>query len=181
MRYVCPQCGKEIPEDSDFCYGCGRKKDNSIRLDQSGRFVPPEENKCAACGAEMQRDDLFCPNCGERASRTQMVMFRPKMVKYGWIGLALALIPGALGFGFIPVINGIEMISIFGLGHFYFKKWKRGGMFLLFTAFFFYIKYIGDDSSFAISLILTITMMFVYILQLMEVFVLAFIPPKKAE
>jgi len=178
MKYICPECGSEIPEDAEFCYICGRKKDNTIRLDQSGHFIQPEENKCASCGAEMLPDDLFCPNCGEPISKTQLAAFRPKMVKYGWVGLALALIAGALGFvpgaiGFLPTLP-----SIFGLGHLYFKKWARGVIFLLFSAFFYYLR-ITTEMNIWISIFFQVIAIFIYLLQAMEVFVLAFMPPKQ--
>jgi len=173
MRYICPECGSEIPEDLEFCYSCGRKRDNTIRLDQSGNFIQPEENKCASCGTEMLSDDLFCPNCGERRSKMQLAAFRPKMVKYGWIGLILALVPGALGF--IPGLPGI-----YGLGHLYFKKWTRGAVFLLFSVFLFYARTTSDTSIWT-SLFFQITAIVIYLFQVMEVFVLAYTPPKAPE
>lgn len=170
MRYICPECGNEIPEDSGFCYSCGRKKDNTIRLDQSGRFIPPEENKCTSCGGEMAQGDLFCPACGEPRSKTQMAAFRPKMIKYGWIGIVLALIPGTLGFVTL-------LPCIFGLGHFYFKKWTKGATFMLLSAGLFYIT-IQLEMSFWENFLFQIVVIFFFLLQAMEVFVLAFMPPK---
>ncbi|MCL1811450.1 MAG: zinc ribbon domain-containing protein [Methanomassiliicoccaceae archaeon] len=174
MRYICPECGADIPEEQDFCYSCGRKKDNTIRLDESGRFVPPETDKCASCGAEMKKDDLFCPDCGERRALAQMAVFRPQLIKYGWIGVLLAFIPGALGF--LP-----GLFSIFGLGHLYFRKWTRGGMFLLLSVFMIYIKFSNMEMNLTMSIIFSITSVFIYLLQAMEVLVLAFMPPKTAE
>jgi len=176
MKYICPECGSEIPEDSEFCYTCGRKRDNTIRLDQSGHFVPPEENRCASCGTEMSPDDLFCPSCGELRSKIQMIAFRPQMVKYGWIGIALAIIPGALGF--IPGLIG--GITILGLGHFYFKKWSRGITYIFLSLVITYVK-ITTGMSVWTNLVFEIAIVFFYLLQAMEVFVLAFMPPKTAE
>jgi len=173
MRYICPECGSDIPEDSEFCYKCGRKKDNIIRLDQSGHFVQPEEDKCESCGADMAKDEIFCQKFGQPRSRTLMTAFQPKLIKYGWIGLALALIPGA--FGFIP-----GLYSIYGLGHLYFKRWSRGAVYLLFTVFFFYMKYTTTMDVWT-NLLFEILSIFIYILQAMEVLVLAFMPPKSAE
>jgi len=185
MRYICPECGSEIPEDLEFCYSCGRKKDNTIRLDQGGHFVQPEENKCASCGAEMLSNDLFCPNCGERRSKTQLSAFRPKMTKYGWIGLSLALIPGALGF--IPISIGVipALPGIFGLGHLFFKKWPRGALFLLFSIFFYYIRITSDmvstETNVWMAIFFQLGIIFIYLLQTMETFVLAYTPPKTPE
>ncbi|MCL2032520.1 MAG: zinc-ribbon domain-containing protein [Methanomassiliicoccaceae archaeon] len=178
MRYICPECGSEIPEDSEFCHSCGRKKDNTIRLDQAGNFIPPETDICASCGAKMSPDDMFCRSCGQPLSRTQMVVFRPRMVKYGWVGLILALVPGVLGF--MPDVFGTGLYSIYGLGHLYFKKWKRGAIFLMISVFMFFIKS-GMDESLLMTLMFVITSLFVYFMQAMEVVVLAFMPPKTAE
>ena len=176
MRYICPECGGEIPEDLDFCHFCGRKKDDTIRLDQAGRFIPPDKNKCASCGAEMQQNDLYCPNCGEQISKAQLAAFRPKMAKYAWIGIALAFIPGALG-----LVPGL--FSIFGLGHLYFRKWSRAAMFFILTALLFLLKtnYGGAEASFWTDLILVIITLFIYLIQAMEAIVLAFMPSKTAE
>ncbi|MDR1690211.1 MAG: zinc ribbon domain-containing protein [Candidatus Methanoplasma sp.] len=174
MIYICPECGNEIPEDVDFCYSCGRKRDNTIRLDDSGRFIPPETDKCSSCGKDMSSGDLFCQNCGEPLSRTQIAVFQPKMVKYGWIGIALAFIPGAIGF-----MLGLGTIGIYGLGHLYFKKWGRGAMYLLLSAAMFYFRQQIDADVWWSNLIFMIITIFIYIMQGMEAFVLAFIPPKE--
>ncbi len=182
MRYICPECGGEIPEDSEFCHHCGRKRDNTIRLDESGHFVEPEKNKCATCGAEMSQNDAFCPNCGQPISRTQATAFRPKMVKYGWIGIALALSFGLLGILPSPAIGPLPgLFSIFGLGHFYFKKWSRGLWYLFWTALLFMIKYLDSEMSIWYQLLYIVFFMFVYFMQAMEVITLAFTPPKTAE
>jgi predicted RNA-binding Zn-ribbon protein involved in translation (DUF1610 family) len=169
--YICPECGSEIPADSDFCHYCGRKRDNTIRLDEKGNVIQTAENRCSSCGSEMSQGDIFCPNCGEPVSRTQMKAFRPKMIKYGWIGLALALIPGALGF--LP-----GLFSIYGLGHFYFKKWTRGAVYIILSLAIFYSNYHGMDTTIWTRLIFVTISVFIYIMQAMEVLVLAYLPPK---
>jgi len=178
MRYICPECGGEIPEDLDFCQFCGRKKDNTIRLDQSGRFVPPDKNQCASCGTEMQPGDLFCPSCGKPISKTQMAAFRPKLAKHAWIGIALAFIPGALGLVPIP-----GLFSIFGLGHLFFRKWPRAIMFFILSALVFLLhhNYGGGEASFLTELLIVIITVFFYLIQAMEALVLAFMPSKTAE
>jgi hypothetical protein len=180
MRYICPECGNEIPEDQVFCYSCGRKRDNTIRLDEKGNFVQSEEDRCASCDGEMQPDDPFCRSCSQPISRTQLAAFKPKMTKNGWIGLSLALIPGALGF--VPIeIFGIWMFGIYGLGHFYFKKWKRGVMFLMITGMLFYLKNISPNSSLIMTLMVMMMVVFIFVLQAAEVFVLAHMPAKTKE
>jgi len=174
MRYICPECGSEIPEDHNFCYSCGRKKDNTIRMDESGRFIQPEKNECASCGTEMLPDDRYCPNCGEPVSRPQKVVFRPKLTKKGWIGIILAFVPGALGF--IP-----GFFSIFGLGHLFFKKWSRGALFLVLSAVMLYVRSGWMEASLITSIIFVTLSVFIFLLQGMEVLVLAFMPTKKDE
>ncbi|MDR3075343.1 MAG: zinc ribbon domain-containing protein [Candidatus Methanoplasma sp.] len=174
MRYICPECGSEIPESSEFCYTCGRKRDNTIRLDESGRFVSPDKNMCASCNSELSPNDLFCQQCGEPISRMQMTMFRPKLVKYGWIGILLAIIPGAMGF--VPGFFGI-----YGLGHFYFRRWARGATFIALSALMYYIRFGGFELSLWSNILLGIASTFFFFLQLMEVTVLAFMPHKTGE
>ena len=130
--------------------------------------------------------DLFCPNCGERRSQTQLATFRPKMVGYGWVGLVLAIVPGILGFipdfGIISSLFGIPALpSIFGLGHLYFKKWSRGAMFLGISVLLFAARFYADlnmDTDPIGAVLFQFTMIFMFMLQAMEVFVQAYTPPK---
>ena len=178
MKYICLDCGNEIPEDSDFCYVCGKKKTSATVMNESVRFHPPMSsptaNKCASCGADLMQEDAFCPNCGVRASRPQMISLNFKLVKYGWIGILLAIIPGVIGFypGLFPV---------FGLGHFYFKKWKRGVIFLLLSAMIAFAKLGYLQGSMLTDIIILVASVFIFLQQSMEVVVLAFMPPKPSE
>lgn len=167
MKYICPECGNEIPEGSEFCHTCGRKKDDTIRLDDSGNFVPPDESSCSSCGGKIEPNDLFCQHCGAPTQRTQMLTFRPKMRKYGWIGILLAAIPGAFG--------------LFGLGHIYFKKWLRGIMFLVISPIILYIRFGGVELSTFTEIIFILLFGFLFVMQAAEALVLAFIPPKTTE
>lgn len=50
---ICPNCKKQINDDSSFCQYCGSK------------IVV--ENKCPHCGAHpLPKDSKFCPDCGHR-------------------------------------------------------------------------------------------------------------------
>lgn len=49
-EWVCPQCGKEMDDHMEFCYGCGTKR--------------PNPTVCASCGRKLDPTDNFCPNCG---------------------------------------------------------------------------------------------------------------------
>ncbi|MCL2318138.1 MAG: zinc ribbon domain-containing protein [Methanomassiliicoccaceae archaeon] len=183
MKYICPECGSDIPEESDFCYHCGRKRDNTIRLDQSGHFIPPVTERCRSCGAEIPVDAWTCPKCNEPRTRKQLSEFKPKMVKNGWIGIVLAAIGGILVFIPVGPIGPLPgLFSIFGLGHIYFKKWKRAGWFLILSVFMLFIRVYqtGVDSFFSHVLFILITG-FIFMMQIMEVFVLSYMPPKTAE
>lgn len=49
---ICPNCNKQIDEDSNFCKYCGSKV--------------VVANKCPHCGAiPLPKDAKFCPDCGE--------------------------------------------------------------------------------------------------------------------
>jgi hypothetical protein len=136
--------------------------------------VPPDKDRCASCNAELSSDDLVCRHCGEPISRTQTITFMPKMTKYGWVGILLALIPGVMGF--LP-----GFFSIYGLGHIYFRKWSRGILFLMLSALMYYIEFGGLELNFWTNLLFGIVSTFIFLLQLMEAAVLAFMPRKTAE
>lgn len=59
MKYVievlimlCPECHKEIANESKFCRWCGAKIS--------------EKRFCRKCGAELEADSMFCEQCGEK-------------------------------------------------------------------------------------------------------------------
>jgi ribosomal protein L40E len=174
MRYICPECGSEIPDESEFCHHCGRKRDNTIVLDQAGHFIEPDKNKCAACGADLAPGDLFCMKCGNQMSRTLMTVFRPKMVKNGWIGIVLAIAGGALG-----LVPGL--FCIFGLGHFFFKKWTRGAYYIFLSVVMFLFRYFETGSSLLTGVLFIVLSLFVFVLQLFEVIMHAYTPPKTSK
>jgi Predicted nucleic acid-binding protein, consists of a PIN domain and a Zn-ribbon module len=163
MMYICPECNSEVPSDSDFCQVCGRMvKKFSPSSDDS----PVTEKICITCGNELLPNDLFCRKCGTPITKFQISAFKPSLTKRGKIGLMLALIPG--------------LFNVFGLGHFFFKKWSRGAMFLVFSAVMLYMLFI--DKVDGIGLYMTIGISVVlYIIQAIEVLVLAYMPPKTTE
>lgn len=167
MKHICPECGSEIPEDSDFCFSCGRKKDDTIVLDDSGHFIDSNENKCTACGTELGPLDLFCPSCGKPTTKEQMIAFRPKMRKYGWIGILLAVIPG--------------IFNLCGLGHLYFRKWGRAAMYLAISAMMMYIRYGGFEMGLFTQILFILVSGFIFVMQAFETYILAFVPPKTPE
>ncbi len=48
----CPNCGKMVPSDAQFCPYCGYK------------FEDKKTKKCVKCGREIPADAKFCPYCG---------------------------------------------------------------------------------------------------------------------
>ncbi len=161
MKTICPECGNEIPDDSKFCYNCGRSNKDAIKIDEKGNVLQGN-NICKTCGCEISPKDLFCQHCGTAITKDQMVTtFKPKMAKNGWIGIALALGPG--------------FVNIFGLGHLWFKRYKRAALYLIVSIPLFYLTYFAELTSYY-STILFITSLFIYFIQAMEAFTLAFMP-----
>lgn len=163
MSYICTECGKEVPDDSDFCYYCGRTKENILEKDRPRGTGAV--GICARCGDDIGPNDLFCQHCGQPISKAQTALFKPKITGKSWIGIFLALIPG--------------VFNIFGLGHLFFKKWSRGAMYLAISAFLLYIQYFsGNESQ---SIFFFILQAGVYVVQAMEVLALAIISSGKKE
>jgi Predicted membrane protein len=161
--YICPECNSEVPSDSDFCFVCGRKvKKQSPAFDGN----TASEKICVKCGNELLNNDLFCRKCGTPITTFQISTFKPTLTKRGKIGLALALIPG--------------LCAIFGLGHIFFKKWARGAMFLMFSAFMIYFIFIDGAEGLMRYMVIGGTAM-LYFIQAFEVLVLAYMPPKVSE
>lgn len=48
----CTNCGKTLPNDSEFCTFCGKEIEKGL--------TP----KCSKCGSEIPKDSEFCPYCG---------------------------------------------------------------------------------------------------------------------
>lgn len=48
---ACSKCGMQIPEDSKFCFSCGKKNDF-------------KQLTCPKCGKPINQDSKFCSNCG---------------------------------------------------------------------------------------------------------------------
>ncbi|MCL2148919.1 MAG: zinc ribbon domain-containing protein [Methanomassiliicoccaceae archaeon] len=167
-----------MPEGCGFCYACGRKRDNSIRLDDEGGFIRPEKGVCASCGADLPQGAEFCGSCGQPSPGMPGSVFMPHMAKYGWIGVLLAVVPGLLGL--LPDMSGTMMFSVFGLGHLYFRKWSRGFLYLMVSALMYLMKSSwGVDASFWSAFIVGSFTLFVCVIQALETIVLAYQPPKK--
>lgn len=51
----CLNCGKTIPDESEFCLHCGKVIKKNI--------ITP---RCNSCGKDIPEDSEFCPFCGEK-------------------------------------------------------------------------------------------------------------------
>ena len=121
MRYICSECGSEIPEGEDFCSRCGALKSKAIVTDDNGNF---NANVCPNCGAPTVPGENFCGSCGAAIANPSVVQMKP--VKNAWLALGLALIPG--------------FFNVYGLGHLVLRKWSRGIMFLAISAILFFAR-----------------------------------------
>jgi uncharacterized OB-fold protein len=167
MKYICPECGNEIPEDAYFCYHCGREKKGAVVIDDKGN-VTAGTNTCANCGQPIGPSDIFCQHCGQPITREQVgtmtnIGIMPKMAKNSWVAIILALIPG--------------FFNIFGLGHLWFKRYARAAMYLCMSMPLFYLSYISVPTGFMHTFVFMLSIL-IYFGQAMEVFTLCYMPPK---
>ncbi|MCK9323042.1 MAG: zinc ribbon domain-containing protein [Candidatus Methanomethylophilaceae archaeon] len=160
MKYICPECGNEIRKDAEFCHTCGCVKSKAIIFDDKMKMVSGSM-KCAFCGGDIAEGDIFCQHCGKTITRQQMITFKPTFNASSAIGIALALIPA--------------FFNIFGLGHLFFRKWKRAAVYLCITALFLFVQYQMILTS-TERTIFEITSILVYVIHGMEIFTLALMP-----
>jgi len=61
-RFVCSNCGVEVPPDAKECPQCGEPFDD----EEDKREEPLGEMKCPECGATLTENDRKCWNCGKK-------------------------------------------------------------------------------------------------------------------
>lgn len=149
MRMICSECGNEIPEGSDFCYHCGRGAKDAVIIDAGNT-----EGKCSMCGNDLVEGGSFCRRCGAPSGIAFQAAVRPRMVKNAWIGLLLALVPG--------------FFDIYGLGHFFHRKWRRGLLYLMASVPLFYLTHVAKTDPMVGTMVFMISL-FMYFVQTMEV------------
>ena len=143
MRYVCPECGSQIDEDSDFCHVCGCLKSKAYAVGEG-----TAEGVCPRCGNETLPGELFCGRCGYPLKAQPPFSFSKRSVA----AMMLALIPG--------------FFSVYGLGHLVMKEWVRGAMFLAMTALYWYMR-MGAGSNGILIILLSVAL---YIYQASDLF-----------
>ncbi len=74
----CPNCGKMVPNDAQFCPYCGHKFVSGMKkcvkcgkdIPEDAQFCPycgaPQKSVCPNCGKEIPPDVAFCPYCGQK-------------------------------------------------------------------------------------------------------------------
>ncbi len=145
MRYVCPECGSQIPDDSDFCHVCGCLKSKAYAFDDD---MSSGQGTCPRCGSETRPGEMFCERCGAPLRVQSPFRFS----KRNATAMLLALIPG--------------FFSIYGLGHLVLKEWIRGVMFLAMTALYWYMRLASGTN----GLILIFLSVALYIYQMSDLF-----------
>lgn len=153
MKYICHDCGYEIPDGMDFCPRCGCVKDKSTPVDdQTGMPL----GICPHCGASTNPGDAFCGSCGSPLPEVRMMV--PKMRKNGMIAIILAMFPG--------------FFNVFGLGHLVLKDWSKGAMFLAMSVILFYI----NGGFMPTTMLMSILSIAVYFYQCMDLIRVVYSP-----
>lgn len=128
IRYICSECGNEIPDSSEFCYRCGSLKSKAFKIDD-GNNMESGEVPCPNCGKPIEEGAKYCRHCGIETDTVPVrnnitvnqPIFMPMVLKKnGNLAMGLAFLFGFLG--------------IYGLGHMVLRKWSRGIMFLAMSA-----------------------------------------------
>jgi len=165
MRYICRECGSEIPADVDFCYQCGALKSVAIAVGDDGRVIT-QPGVCPNCGLKVPADATTCPNCGHEigaAGTLSTALVVPhRLTKRDYIALALGIIPGAL--------------NIFGLGHLIMKRWSRGLMYMAMSTVILYMLYGSSGLSSNTVTIINLVGFGIYLVQSLELFAIVMRP-----
>ncbi len=152
MRYICHDCGNEIPDDMDFCLSCGCLREKATLVDD--RTGMPL-GICLSCGADIVPGSAFCSTCGKELPG--MTYLQLKLRKHGTLALILALLSG--------------FFNIFGLGHLVLREWSKGISFLVISLVLFYVNGFSLYSS---TFLMSMLCVAVYFFQVMDLFRVAY-------
>ena len=94
---ICPQCGYENPQESEYCINCGRQlkiKKDSKKCSNCGfenlevaefciecgkKFISTENNYfCPKCNTQINSETKFCPECGNKIEQINNNKIYPK-------------------------------------------------------------------------------------------------------
>ena len=158
MRYICHDCGHEIPEDMDFCPRCGCMRSRSTPVDDATGYPV---SVCPECGAARSPGDEFCGACGVKLPPAAVVRpyVQPRMRRNGVLAMMLAILPG--------------FFNVFGLGHLVMRQWSRG---LMFLAMSLVIWYLCGWTFYSEDLLVTILSVMVFFYQAMDIFRVVYSP-----
>lgn len=72
----CRKCGREIPDDSEFCPKCGEKMITEVLEEQKIEQAKPKDSGlqvCSKCGKPIPKGNMFCPSCGTDIPSVEIV------------------------------------------------------------------------------------------------------------
>jgi hypothetical protein len=87
----CPDCGFEIPEDSNHCLNCGKVMEHEITIDDKFAEDMKEKKICPSCGLK-ELETIYvvsrgykevCAICGKTRISRRAIIF--SLIVLGWI------------------------------------------------------------------------------------------------
>lgn len=66
---ICPNCGKEISSDVNFCPKCGTAIEKKVYEGEVIVEAPVTPKTCSKCGAALEKDADFCTDCGAKIEK----------------------------------------------------------------------------------------------------------------
>lgn len=152
MKLICPECGNEMPEGSEFCEKCGAMCKKVIRVDDAGKM---DCNYCQKCGRLLEEGDVFCPGCGAPVNAQHVVMRRENIGRKGIAAIILSVVGGIL--------------DVYGLGQLVLKRWSKAFMYICLTLLFFYLAP-SFDANYGTRMFLMMVRLIVFFFQMLDVF-----------
>ena len=66
---ICPECGKEISSDVNFCPKCGTAIEKKVYEGEVVVEAPVAPKTCHKCGAALEKDADYCTDCGNKIEK----------------------------------------------------------------------------------------------------------------